>query len=129
MAQVKIYMSRENFNRNKNVISRIIHEALIEGLKIPHDKMFQRFIVMEKEEFIYPSDRSDYYTIVEIILFAGRTKEAKLNFTESLYRKWHEIGSFRVEDLEVTLIEEPKENWSIRGKNGAELHLNYKVEV
>lgn len=129
MAQVKIYLTRENYDRNKNSISKIIHEALIDGLKIPNEKKFQRFFPMESDEFIYPSDRTKYYTVVEINMFHGRSCEAKQDFTESVYKKWTEDGNFREDDLEITIIETPKENWSIRGKNGLDLKLNYKVEI
>jgi hypothetical protein len=31
--------------------------------------------------------------------------------------------------LEITITETPKVNWGIRGKNAADLTLNYRVEV
>ena len=73
IGQVKIYVRRENFERNKNVISKVIHEALVDGLKIPQEKKFQSFIVLNDEECFYPADRSKYYTIVEIGMFTGRS--------------------------------------------------------
>ncbi|GAB2487756.1 hypothetical protein GCM10027063_31660 [Promicromonospora xylanilytica] len=33
------------------------------------------------------------------------------------------------EDLEVVILESPKENWGIRGMSGDELALSYRVEV
>jgi hypothetical protein len=33
------------------------------------------------------------------------------------------------QDIEITLFETPKVNWGIRGMNGEDLSLGYKVDV
>ncbi|WP_233275870.1 tautomerase family protein [Isoptericola variabilis] len=33
------------------------------------------------------------------------------------------------DDLELTIVETPRENWGIRGRAGDELTLNYTVDV
>jgi hypothetical protein len=46
-----------------------------------------------------------------------------------LYQYIGERCGVAANDLEITIFETPKENWSIRGEPGDELALGYQVEV
>ena len=128
MGQVKIYGREENITKNRDKISSAIHESIVEALQFPVEKKFQRFIKLSADDFIYPESRSENYLIIEIVMFTGRTQETKRKLIILLYSKLNTIG-IEKDDLEITLIEEPAENWGIRGSVGSELKLNYKVEV
>lgn len=129
MSQIKIYALNETIAQLRIKLSNAIHEALVESLAYPKEKIFQRFIPLEKENFIYPADRSDLYTIIEISMFEGRSKEAKKAFILKLIQNIHLQCGISINDIEITIFETPKENWGIRGQNADELVLNYKVNV
>jgi hypothetical protein len=76
MAQVKVYALRSKLSPLKNALSDAIHEALVEAFALPHDKRFRRFIGLERDDFVFPPDRTESYTIVEISVFEGRSPDA-----------------------------------------------------
>ena len=129
MAQVKIFGLRSSLEQNKTKISDAIHEAVMSALKYPPEKKFHRFFPMEADDFLYPSDRSENYTIIEISMFEGRSIEAKKNLTKQIFENIGSLVSISNEDIEITIFETPKENWGIRGMPGDELALSYKVDV
>ncbi|MFJ7667407.1 hypothetical protein ACIQXI_09870 [Lysinibacillus sp. NPDC097195] len=73
MSQIKVYGVQERLNPIKATLSDIIHFCMVEALGLPTDKKFPRFFPMNKEDFYYPSDRTDSYKILEISMFEGRT--------------------------------------------------------
>ncbi|BAY18501.1 hypothetical protein NIES2109_01730 [Nostoc sp. HK-01] len=129
MVQIKIYGLADKLNPIKSDLSNIIHTCLIEIIKVPPEKRFQRFFPLESENFYYPNDRSDNYLVIEIIMFEGRSLETKKELIRKLIKDIHETFGIFVNDIEITLFETPKSNWGIRGTTGDELNLNYKVEV
>jgi 4-oxalocrotonate tautomerase family enzyme len=129
MPQIKVYGLRENIEPKRFALSHAIHGALVEAIATPEQKRFQRFIILEPENFIFPSDRSGDYTIIEISMFEGRTEEAKKNLIRLLYQKITETTDIKPQDLEITIFETPQSNWGIRGVPGDELKLNYQVNV
>ena len=101
---------------------------MVETLGLPADKRFHRFISLEEENFFYPADRSERYTIIEISMFEGRSKETRKGLIREIFRRFEaDLGS-APQDVEITIHESPRENWGIRGKPGDELALSYKVE-
>ena len=100
----------------------------MDAIKLPEEKRFQRFFALEPEDFIFPAERSEKYTILEIQLFAGRSEAAKKGLIRLLFERFAQIG-YNVNDLEINLIETPRANWGIRGLPGDELALSYEVEV
>jgi 4-oxalocrotonate tautomerase family enzyme len=129
MPQIKVYGLRENIEPKRFALSHAIHGALRSAIATPELKRFQRFIILEPENFIFPSDRSSDYTIIEISMFEGRSEEAKKNLIRLLYQKIAETTDIKPQDLEITIFETPQSNWGIRGIPGDELELNYRVDV
>jgi phenylpyruvate tautomerase PptA (4-oxalocrotonate tautomerase family) len=129
MSQIKIYAQKRTIDRHRDGLSVAIHDALIEALAYPPEKKFQRFIALDEADFIYPTDRSDLYTIIEISMFAGRSIEAKKLLIKQLFANISERTGIVPHDVEITIFETPQENWGIRGQSGADLMLNYKVDV
>lgn len=128
MAQVKIYGLKTNIEKNRAAISQAIQSSLQEAFKLPIEKRFQRFISMAERDFLFPNDRSEEYTIIEISIFEGRSIETKKELIRSIFENMQKAG-IDSQDVEITIFETPKSNWGIRGKPGDELQLNYKVEV
>ncbi|HXU94793.1 MAG TPA: tautomerase family protein [Gallionella sp.] len=129
MAQVKIYGLNSSLTKNISSLSSAIHSAVVEALAFPPDKKFHRFIGLEKSEFIFPEDRSDYYTIIEISLFEGRSVESKKSLIRLIFTNIERDVGISPQDVEITITETPKHNWGIRGLCGDELALGYKVNL
>ena len=100
-----------------------------EAFGLPPEKRFQRFIGLGEGEFIFPPNRSENYTIVEVSVFEGRSPEAKKKLIRALFTLIPERVGVAPQDLEITIFETPQANWGIRGLPGDELALGYKVEV
>lgn len=129
MAQVKIYGLRSTLDLHKQGLSQAIHCSVVESLAYPADKQFHRFIGLAPDDFVYPDDRSENYTIIEISIFAGRSTEAKKALIRALYANIGEACGISPQDIEITIFETPRENWGIRGLPGDELALTYEVQV
>lgn len=129
MAQIKIYGLKEHLAPLTKQCSDIIHACAVEALQLPQEKRFHRFILLEKDEFFFPGDRSSRYTIIEISMFEGRSIESKKHLLRLLFTRLQEDLHIAPQDVEITIFETPRHNWGIRGQPGDELSLNYRVNV
>ena len=129
MAQVKIYGRRDSLVPNRARWSDLIQEALVATLGLPKDKRFQRFFPLDPADFIHPADRSPAYTLLEISLFEGRSREALKSLLRKLMADAQHAFGMHPNDLEIAIFESPKHCWGIRGKTGDELELAYRVDV
>jgi len=129
MAQIKIFGIKENLNPIKQQLSDVIHECVVEALSFPQDKRAHRFFPLEKENMIYPSGRTDAYTIIEITMIEGRETETKKKLIRLLFDKIQEKVGITHQDIEICIYESPACNWGFRGMHGDEVKLNYKINV
>ncbi|MBD2176503.1 tautomerase family protein [Pseudanabaena sp. FACHB-1998] len=129
MPQTKIYGNAEFIQQNRELLSNTIHSCVVDAFNYPPEKKFQRFFPLLAEDFEYPSDRSDKYIIIEILMFSGRSVEAKKTLHRLLFDRLKVNLDINPLDVEVILIETPSHNWGIRGMSGDELNLSYKVNV
>lgn len=129
MAQVTVFGVREQLAPVRAALSAAIHASVMKALEYPPEKRFHRFIQMDREDFLFPDDRTDRYVIIEISLFEGRSVEARKRLIRELFRQIPEATGIRTDDIEVTIFETPRHNWGIRGVPGDELGLTYRVDV
>lgn len=129
MAQFKIYGVKEQLNPIKAQLSDIIHATVITAFQLPADKRFQRFFPMEREDFLFPEDRSESYTVIEVSMFEGRSVETKKQFYRLLFQAIESQLGIDPRDVEITITETPRSNWGIRGLPADELTLDYRVDV
>ncbi len=129
MAQVKIFGLRQSLERDRTAISQAIHASVMKAFEYPPDKKFHRFIMLAEADFVYPADRSNRYTIIEISIFEGRSVEAKKALIRQIYERIPQATGITPQDIELTIFETPRHAWGIRGQPGDEIGLNYKVEV
>ncbi len=129
VAQIKIYGLRATIDEHRARLSEAIHKSVMDALSYPVEKRFHRFIALESENFVFPSDRTLEYIIIEISMFEGRSVEAKKSLVLALYKNIASSCGICANDIEITVFETPRENWGIRGMPGDELALNYKVDV
>lgn len=129
MSQVKIFGIKENLNPIKQQLSDVIHECVVEALQFPQDKRAHRFFPLDKENMVYPSGRTDAYTIIEFTMITGRTTETKKKLIRLLFDKIQEKVGITHQDIEICIYESPACNWGFRGMHGDEVTLNYKIDV
>ena len=129
MAQVKIYALASALAGQRKQLSDTVHSCLVDAFALPDDKRFHRFFPLAEEDFIFPEGRGGRYTILEIHMFEGRSGAAKKHLIRLLFERFTAELGYDVSDLELTLVETPRENSGIRGLPGDELGLSYKVEI
>jgi hypothetical protein len=69
---------------------------------------------LEPDDFIFSSDRSEKYTIIEIIMFEGRSLESKKRLIGLLYKSFASSLEISKQDLEIVMLESPRHNQGIR---------------
>ncbi|GAE29613.1 tautomerase family protein [Halalkalibacter hemicellulosilyticus] len=129
MGQVKVFGLKEVLNSRKKLVSSVIHSCMVDALAFPEEKKFQRFFLMDEEDFFFSNDRSEDYMIIEISMFEGRSVATKKKLIRLLYERLTSKCKVRKEDIELTIFETPKHHWGIRGLPGDELSLNYNVDL
>jgi hypothetical protein len=125
---VKIYAKRAHLERVRSALSDAIHGALRETLGLPAELRAHRFMALDEADSVHPGGRGAGYTILEIVMFEGRTDETKRACLRRLMADVPPACGIPVDDLEIVIMEYPKANWGIRGRIGDELQLSYKVE-
>ncbi|HEY8719739.1 tautomerase family protein [Pengzhenrongella sp.] len=128
MAQFKIYGRRGALDPVRSRLSDVVHACAVDVLQLPPDKRFHRFFPMSAEDFPTPPGRTERYTIVEILMFEGRSVATKKALYARLYRDFSEQLGIDGHDLEITVLETPRHDWAIRGLPGDELTLSYRVD-
>jgi phenylpyruvate tautomerase PptA (4-oxalocrotonate tautomerase family) len=129
MSQVIVYGNTDHLAQHRAALSDTIHSCLVDAIGLPADKRFHRFIRLDREDFLYPADRSERYTIIEISMFEGRGTETKKALIRLLFERLQAECGISPQDVEITIVETPCANWGIRGLPGDQLGLSYKVEM
>lgn len=129
MAQVIVYGRRASLDARRQQLSDAIHGAVMAALDYPAEKRFHRFVGLDAADFVYPEDRGDDYTIIEVSMFEGRSTEAKRELIRQLFDRIAAEVGIAPHSVEITITETPKVNWGIRGENAEDLALGYRVDV
>jgi phenylpyruvate tautomerase PptA (4-oxalocrotonate tautomerase family) len=129
LAQVKIYGLKTNLTKIKKELSDVIHQCIVEALSFPKDKKYHRFIGLDHDEMIFPDDKSEQYTIIEIMMIEGRTIKTKKELIKLLFTNIKKELHIEYSDIEICIIESPASNWGFRGMTGDEIKLNYEVKI
>ena len=93
-----------------------VNRAMVETANVLPDDRFQ-IITKSTEHVIFdPSylkvERTDGVIMIQITLNMGRTVEIKKALYRAIADKLHEELGVRREDVLISLVEVPKENWS-----------------
>ncbi|WIX32773.1 tautomerase family protein [Salinicola sp. JS01] len=127
---VVVYGIKEHLNSIKAQLSNVIHGCMQDVLGLPESKRAHRFVPLDAENFYSPDDRTSAYTVIEINMMEGRSKETQKALIKALFRQIEaEIGISPI-DIEITLKEQPAHCWGFRGMTGDEARdLQYSVNV
>jgi phenylpyruvate tautomerase PptA (4-oxalocrotonate tautomerase family) len=106
-----------------------VQDALLAALMIPE---YDRDVVLDLHDeasWIVPTGRSERYTRIEIVLFSGRSLEAKKALYSSVVANLSALG-VPANEIKTILIEVPPDNWGLRGGLPAsEIDLGFRIDV
>lgn len=106
-----------------------VHGAVVQALKTPVDEPLVRLIEHPTSSYLKPHSTGEHFTRVEVVLFRGRSLEAKRELYRALVLN---LGPFDVppEDVKVVLVETTFENVGFRGGQAAcDVDLGYALEL
>jgi 4-oxalocrotonate tautomerase len=98
-------------------IGEAVHQTMVETINVPADDRFQIFTEHSPEALVYDAGylgikRSDDIVMIQITLNAGRSLEQKRALYLALAEKLAKDPGLRRQDVLISLVEVPKENWS-----------------
>jgi phenylpyruvate tautomerase PptA (4-oxalocrotonate tautomerase family) len=129
MPLVRLEVRQGRSATQKQALLDAAHAALVETLGIPDHDRIQRIVEHAREDFELPPNRSDDFVLVEVTMFAGRSRQAKRRLYRALVRNFGGLGVAPA-DVLVVLHESPMENWGIRGgQMASEVDLGFQVQV
>ena len=95
-----------------------IYLSMRESIGIPEDDRFATINELDATNFNTSGsylgiDRSDDVVFIQITLNSGRTIEQKKALYSTICERLHENLAIRTEDIVISLVEVPAENWSL----------------
>jgi phenylpyruvate tautomerase PptA (4-oxalocrotonate tautomerase family) len=129
MPVAKIEVRRSRPPQEVEALIDAVYQAQREALKVPERDRQIRYVEHKPEHFAVPPGKTDNYTLVEILMFPGRSVEAKRALYQSIVRRFGELG-IAPSDILIVLQEAPLENWGIRGGIlASEIDLGFNLGV
>lgn len=93
-----------------------IHQALVRSLQIDDGDRFQRLYEISSEDFERNPGKSDRFTMIEITMFKGRSREQKAKLYEEIVSELGRRLSIEATDIFIVINEPDDENWGLAGK-------------
>lgn len=99
------------------VISRSIHQAMVDTIDVPEDDYFQVITRHGAGELLYDRsylnvERSDGQIFIQITLKQGRTLAKKKALYAAIAERLQQSAGIRPQDVMIILTENTAENWS-----------------
>lgn len=94
-----------------------VYDAMVTVLNVPENDRFFVITAHPRNELVIDPtylgiERSEECIVIQLTLNAGRTVEMKKAFYKAVADGLHEKVGLRREDVFISLVEVPKENWS-----------------
>lgn len=116
MPLVRIEILKGKDMEYKKSIMEAVHTALVNAIQIEDGDRFQRLYEIEDDLFERSESKTDKFTMIEITMFQGRTKEQKAKIYEEIVRELDEKLHIQATDVFIVINEPPNENWGLAGK-------------
>ncbi len=116
MPIVKVEMLKGKSPEYKKTLLDCIHGGLVDSIGIGDWDRFQRIIEYNRNDFEFPSFKSDDFMIIELTIFPGRTKEQKKKVIETITGNLKSRLSIDPADVFIIMTEPPLDNWGLGGK-------------
>jgi len=116
MPFVRISLKNGRSDKERLAIGDCVHRAMVKALRIPEADHFQ-VITDHGTDLVYDPDylnihRTDGIIMIQITMALGRTPDQKKALFSAIAELLSADQGVRKEDVFVTLVEIPKENWS-----------------
>ena len=115
MPLVRIEIIKGKSEQYKRTMLEQVHNSLCNALGIEDWDRFQRIIEIDRCDFETSPDKSDDFTIIEIEMFPGRTKEQKRLVIEGITSALGSAPGISPSDIFILIHEPPLENWGLGG--------------
>ena len=116
MPLVRIEIIKGKDIEYKKKVMGAVHQALENAIQIESWDRFQRMYEIEEEFFEKSESKTDKFTMIEITMFQGRTKEQKARIYEEIVKELNEKLGIQPTDVFIVINEPPNENWGLAGK-------------
>jgi len=129
MPLVKIEIEKGFDQPYKEAILEGIHQALVDCIRIPASDRRQRIYELDPQDFIH-TGKSKQFTLVEITMFPGRSKEARKALYRAIVDHLATNPGIPPSDIMIVIHEPPLHNWGIRGGFPAdEIDPGFEIKV
>ena len=116
MPLVRIEIIKGKDNAYKKTLLDAVHTALVNAIQIEDGDRFQRLYEVDDELFERNESKTDKFTMIELTMFQGRTKEQKARIYEEIVKELQERLEIDAMDVFIVINEPPNENWGLAGK-------------
>ena len=129
MPFAKIEVRRSRPPDEVQALMEAVYQAQREALQVPEGDRQVRYVEHKPEHFAVPPGKTENYTFVEILLFPGRSLEAKRRLYRGIVSRFEALG-IAPGDVFIVLLEPPLDDWGIRGGEPAsEVDLGFRLDV
>ena len=116
MPLVRIDLPEATAPEHRQSIVEVVYEALVDTVGAPVNDRFMIISEHKPANLVmdptYMVERTERALIIQITFNAGRTVESKKNLYRAIAAGLHERIGLRPEDVFISLVDVPKENWS-----------------
>jgi len=107
-----------------------VHSALVGSFKIPDSDRNQLLYELDPDHLEIASTKSDQFVVIEIIVFPGRSSDAKKKLFAAIVKNLEKSPGIPGNDIVIVLHEPPMENWGIRGgRRASEVDVGFRIDV
>jgi len=114
MPLAKIEVRRSRPAAEVAALMEAVYLSMREALKVPEDDRQVRYIEHRPEHFWVAPGKTENYTLVEVMMFPGRSIDAKRTLYQGIVQRLGTLGIAPL-DVLVVLTEPPKESWGVLG--------------
>lgn len=115
MPLVKIEIIKGKSLEYKKTVLDAVHVALENAIQIENWDRFQRLYEIEDDLFERNKNKTDKFTMIEITMFPGRTKEQKSKLYKEIVKELNERLGIEPTDIFIVINEPANENWGLAG--------------
>jgi len=120
MPLVRISLRSGTSPEHRRAIADGVHRALVDVANVPRDDRFQTVQEIAPGDLHFDpaylgQQRSDAVVFVQITLNQGRSVETKRALYARIAANLEAAAGLRKDDVLVSLVEVPRENWSFGG--------------
>ena len=116
MPLVRIEIIKGKSDEYKKTMLEAVHRSLCETLCIEDWDRFQRIVETERPWFETSPEKTDSFTLIELTIFPGRSREQKARAIERITASLGEELGIAPSDVFVVIYEPPLENWGFAGR-------------